>query len=245
MAAAGGLAGALYGAMSPERWPASLAIQLPQVGTGMALMDPDTVTHRINIPDFADDVLRAVPAQTHVDARLFRKTLRAEKARGSDIITVRVQGHSPQDARVLAETVVGVLQREHAEDLAKARAFREKALAGAEAELAAAQAARQKIMDSARSTPDVRLAILLSANGREVELLRKRRDELRDQLSPMRTFNTRAIAPVSVAAHPLKESMPICAFIGAAAATLLWGALMLFRKREAATEDGDLSCQVR
>jgi len=247
MVVVGAIAGAGYSALSPERWPASVAIQLPQVGTGMALMDPVSVIDRIKVPDFADDVLRAAALTrgkaAEEEATLFRRTLKAEKSRGSDIITVRVQAMSQADAKALAGTVVSILQKEHAADMAKARAFREKALASAETDLAAALETRRQIMTTARSAsmPEARLAIFLSANGRDVESLRLRRDELLDQLSPSRTFNTKAIAPISVAAHPLKESMPTCAFIGAAGAALLWGALALLRREEKNPRDSGSS----
>lgn len=242
MVAAGAAAGIAYSALSPARWPASVAIQLPQIGTGVALMDPDTVLQRIKIPDFADDVLRAaaLPSGSDSEAKLFKRTLRADKPKDSDIIRVRVQGHSAADAKKLAETVVSVLQKEHAADLAKARELREKNLANLNAEIAEEEAQHAQIIAAARSLSAEKLSILLSVNDREIQPLKKQRDELRDQLPPLRTFNTKAIAPVSVAQHPLHESMPICAFIGAVGAIMIWGALAMFRKDDEAANDPGL-----
>ena len=232
----------------PKQWPATMLFQVGQIGSaGSLLTDPNNVVQRIKFPGFIDQVLQAeqLPLEASLDARsaMIRKSLAASIAKGGNLLEMRVLGRSPEEAKENLQAAFQVLQSEH-EKLLKPTVTRlEKNLADAKAALQKMEDERSAILEPIKKfnrdgtierkfSESILLASMLKSSESEIRVFREQINNLDEQLSPYRTFNTKAVAPAYVPQHAVYPKKSIAAVIGFFLGLLLSGLYVLARDKE-------------
>ena len=247
-----GVAGALaaYGISSliPKQWPASLLFQVGQVGSGANLLvDPNNVVQRVKFPGFVNQVLQTeqLPIDESLDRRsaLIKKSLAASIAKGGNLLEMSVRGYSPEEAKANLMAAFQMLQAEHAELLLPSLTRLEKNLADARMSLQKIEDERVAVLEPIKKvnsagtierkfSESILLASMLKSSESEMRVFRDQINSLDEQLSPYRTFNTKAVAPTYVPQHAVYPKKSIAAVIGFFLGLLLSGLYVLARDKE-------------
>lgn len=205
----------------PQQWPATLLFQVGQIGsTANVLADPNNVIQRVKFPGFADQVLQAEklpidPAKSDRSA-LIKKTLEARMIKGGSLLEMEVRGYSPEEAKANLLAAFHVLETEHSELLLPSVIRLEKNRADATASLQKIEGERAAIWEPIKKvnsagtierkfSESILLASMLKSNESEMRAFREQINAFDEQLSPYRTFNTKAVATIYI---PLRPAFP-------------------------------------
>lgn len=238
----------------PAKWESLSVIQIGQVGQSevgqvASLIEPPArVVERLKLRSFGDGVLASMdiePSDDDPRARLYRDSMRVRQLANTDLIEIRVRGHSPEDARQFAEATIVRLQEIH-EQLARPSVER----LGSQLETVVLELertigereriredghSRQELNPGERFSENVVLNNMLVMRDNEIRELRETRLALEERLSPSRTYRT---APAGAIYVPERRVSPkrtlavvLAAFGGLIGGTII--ALMLrgFRRR--------------
>lgn len=216
--------------MIPKQWPATLLFQIGQVGSGgNLLVDPNNVVQRVRFPGFVNQVLQAehLPSDETMSerSRLIKKSLTTSIAKGGSLLEMSVKGHSPEEAKSNLLAAFQVLQAEHGELLLPSVTRLGKNLADARASLQKIEDERVAVLEPIKQassagtierkfSESILLVSLLKSNESEIRAFRDQINTLDEQLSPYRTFNTKAVAPVYVPRHAVYPRKSIAAAAG-------------------------------
>ncbi|UZF35690.1 chain-length determining protein [Ralstonia pseudosolanacearum] len=223
---AGGMAGAALAIglalVLPKQWEASVVIQVGQItneampGTPLPAPTPvETVgraVERLQLPQFEDLVLRklGLPLEVNENAStdLIRRSLKAVQLKNADLIEVTVRGFSQADAQrytqAFSDALIGahaVIAKPSLDKINANMAEVRQQISAEEArkgELSALMRVRDQSKAEAKFSESVLLANMVAENDKQLQGLRQREINIREQLNPERTFNTRLFGPVHV-----------------------------------------------
>ncbi|MDB5765812.1 MAG: putative transrane protein [Collimonas fungivorans] len=249
---AGAVSGAVIAAgiayMIPKQWPATMLLQVGQIGSSENLLaDPNNVAQRVKFPGFVSQVLQAqgLPVDEALSARsaLIKKSMAASIAKGGNLLEMSVKGRSPAEAKQNLLAAFQVLQAEHAELLLPSVTRLEKNLADARLSLQKIDSERSAILEPIKRvnsaatierkfSESILLASLLKSSDAEMRLFRDQINTYDEQLSPYRTFNTKAVAPVYVPKNPVYPKKSIAVAAGLLLGFLLAGVTALVRDKK-------------
>lgn len=216
---AGGMAGAALAIglalVLPKQWEASVVIQVGQItneampGTPLPAPTPvETVgraVERLQLPQFEDLVLRklGLPLEVNENAStdLIRRSLKAVQLKNADLIEVTVRGFSQADAQrytqAFSDALIGahaVIAKPSLDKINANMAEVRQQISAEEArkgELSALMRARDQAKSEVKFSESVLLASMVAENDKQLQGLRQREINIREQLNPERTFNTR------------------------------------------------------
>lgn len=223
---AGGMAGAALAIglalVLPKQWEASVVIQVGQItneampGTPLPAPTPvETVgraVERLQLPQFEDLVLRklGLPLEVNENAStdLIRRSLKAVQLKNADLIEVTVRGFSQADAQrytqAFSDALIGahaVIAKPSLDKINANMAEVRQQISAEEArkgELSALMRARDQAKSEVKFSESVLLASMVAENDKQLQGLRQREINIREQLNPERTFNTRLFDAVHV-----------------------------------------------
>ncbi|MFV8605237.1 chain-length determining protein [Ralstonia pseudosolanacearum] len=223
---AGGIAGAALAIglalVLPKQWEASVVIQVGQItneampGTPLPAPTPvETVgraVERLQLPQFEDLVLRklGLPLEVNENAStdLIRRSLKAVQLKNADLIEVTVRGFSQADAQrytqAFSDALIGahaVIAKPSLDKINANMAEVRQQISAEEArkgELSALMRARDQAKSEVKFSESVLLASMVAENDKQLQGLRQREINIREQLNPERTFNTRLFDAVHV-----------------------------------------------
>jgi hypothetical protein len=202
----------------PKQWEASAVIQVGQIANETPQPSVNLVEtvgramERLQLPQFEDVVLQKLGlplgSGENSDTDLIRQSLKATQLKNADLIEVTVRGFSQADAQRYAKAFLDELIGAHAviakPSLDKSNATMvevTRQIAAGEArkaELAALVRIRDQGKAGANFPESVLLASMTAENDKQLQVLRQREINIREQLSPERTFNTRLFGPMFV-----------------------------------------------
>ncbi|MEF9384155.1 chain-length determining protein [Ralstonia solanacearum species complex bacterium KE056] len=202
----------------PKQWEASAVIQVGQLtneNPQVPSVPVETVgraVERLQLPQFEDLVLQKLNLPLGINENastdLIRRSLRAAALKNADLIEVTVRGFSQADAQRYTQAFSDALIGAHAViakpslDKINANMAEVRQQISAEdarkGELSALMRARDQAKSEAKFSESVLLANMVAENDKQLQGLRQREINIREQLNPERTFNTRLFGPVHV-----------------------------------------------
>ncbi|MGY6269090.1 hypothetical protein ACXIUT_05320 [Achromobacter denitrificans] len=144
--------------------------------------------------------------------------------RSPNVVQLQVSAYSPEEAKRIIEGALATLQQLTEESFHAEVSELKRKLKDTEALLATNAAERGSVIDALKSkqlSPTTQLpeslviSHLLRANEIESDRLRGLIHTVQAQLNPLRTFNTKLMAPISVSPVPQSNSTIVSAAIGA------------------------------
>ncbi len=258
---AAGIAGAALAVglalVLPKQWEASVVIQVGQITNeampGAPLPAPTPVetvgraVERLQLPQFEDLVLQklSLPLGLNENAStdLIRRSLKAVQLKNADLIEVTVRGFSQADAQrytqAFSDALIGahaVIAKPSLDKINANMAEVRQQIASEEArkgELSTLMRVRDQSKADAKFSESVLLANMVAENDKQLQGLRQREINIREQLNPERTFNTRLFGPVHVSRRHVFPSGLLFAATGLVLGLLVavgWGLIGDFRR---------------
>lgn len=234
--------------MIPKQWPATLLIQIGQVGGAANLLtDPNSVIQRIKFPGFVNQVLQSqnLPIDESISTQtaLIKKSLNATIAKQGYLIEMTVKGHSPDEAKEKLMAAFRLLQNEHAQLLTPSIVRLKKNLEDARSSLKKIDDERQAILDpinraktsnniERKFSESILLTSMLKSNDSEARIFRDQINALEEQLSPYRTFNTKAVTEIYVPKNSIYPKKSIAAILGFLFGVMIVGTWIFIRDKE-------------
>lgn len=224
----GGGAGLGASFLMRPQWEASTLMQVGQIAGDEAapatpLEQPARTVDRMKSPQFLEAVagrlgLRQAAGAPSPDADLLVKSANVNLLRNSDLIQVSVHGYSAEQARQFIKAVEGEITSVHA-TLAKPTVDRLKAEQASLDQALSVEGARRSDLQkftqeefrgdvARRFSEGVLITQMQTASDTASRQLERRQRALKEQLDPVRTFNTRAMGPESVSAQPVFPRKP-------------------------------------
>lgn len=237
----------------PKQWEASAVIQVGQLtneNPQVPSVPVETVgraVERLQLPQFEDLVLQKLNLPLGINENastdLIRRSLRAAALKNADLIEVTVRGFSQADAQRYTQAFSDALIGAHAViakpslDKINANMAEVRQQISAEdarkGELSALMRARDQAKSEAKFSESVLLANMVAENDKQLQGLRQREINIREQLNPERTFNTRLFGPVHVSRRHVFPSGLLFAASGLVLGLLAaigWGLAVDFRR---------------
>ncbi|MHA6821460.1 chain-length determining protein [Ralstonia pseudosolanacearum] len=237
----------------PKQWEASAVIQVGQLtneNPQVPSVPVETVgraVERLQLPQFEDLVLQKLNLPLGINENastdLIRRSLRAAALKNADLIEVTVRGFSQADAQRYTQAFSDALIGAHAViakpslDKINANMVEVRQQISAEearkGELSALMRARDQSKAEAKFSESVLLASMVAENDKQLQGLRQREINIREQLNPERTFNTRLFGPVHVSRRHVFPSGLLFAASGLVLGLLAaigWGLAVDFRR---------------
>ncbi|GCB04093.1 chain-length determining protein [Ralstonia sp. SET104] len=220
--------------MLPKQWEASAVVQVGQIATDTPqspVMPVETVgraMERLQLPQFKDVVLQKLGLPLGIgenaNTDLIRRSLKATQLKNADLIELTVRGFSQADAQRYAKEFLDELISAHSV-LAKPSMDKMNANMAEVTRMIAVEEARKaqlaelaRVRDQAKRETMFPEAVLLASmsaeNDKQLQALRQREINIREQLNPERTFNTRLFESMFVSRHHVFPSGPIFAAAG-------------------------------
>ncbi|MHA6886123.1 chain-length determining protein [Ralstonia pseudosolanacearum] len=237
----------------PKQWEASAVIQVGQLtneNPQVPSVPVETVgraVERLQLPQFEDLVLQTLNLPLGINENastdLIRRSLKAVQLKNADLIEVTVRGFSQADAQRYTQAFSDALIGAHAViakpslDKINANMAEVRQQISAEdarkGELSALMRARDQAKSEAKFSESVLLANMAAENDKQLQGLRQREINIREQLNPERTFNTRLFGPVHVSRRHVFPSGLLFAASGLVLGLLAaigWGLAVDFRR---------------
>lgn len=212
-----------------RQWEATAYIQIGQVpalpGTDPKVEPLARVLERLQLVPFQNHVLANIGIKEDApEARLYRKSVKLDPLPyAGPLVKFSVRGWSPEQARQFAEATVAELQVVHQALLAKPLAMTQARLSDVDADLKAAEAQRDQLLQTAKpgASKDAQgegvASMLLTATDAQIRELRQTQGELSIRLARNYTYQTSLMWPVYVPQGPVFPNL-----------TLIWGIGILF-----------------
>ncbi len=202
---------------------------------------------RLQLPQFEDLVLQklSLPLGLNENAStdLIRRSLKAVQLKNADLIEVTVRGFSQADAQrytqAFSDALIGahaVIAKPSLDKINANMAEVRQQIASEEArkgELSTLMRVRDQSKADAKFSESVLLANMVAENDKQLQGLRQREINIREQLNPERTFNTRLFGPVHVSRRHVFPSGLLFAAAGLVLGLLVavgWGLIGDFRR---------------
>lgn len=212
-----------------RQWEATAYIQIGQVpalqGTDPKVEPLARVLERLQLVPFQNHVLANLGIKDDApEARLYRKSVKIEPLPyAGPLVKFSVRAWSPEQAKQFAEATVAELQVVHQALLAKPLAMTQARLDDVDADLKAAEAERDQLLQAAKpgASKDAQgegvASMLLTATDAQIRELRQTQGELSIRLTRNFTYQTSLMWPVYVPQGPVFPNL-----------TLIWGIGILF-----------------
>lgn len=212
-----------------RQWEATAYIQIGQVpalpGTDPKVEPLARVLERLQLVPFQNHVLANIGIKEDApEARLYRKSVKLDPLPyAGPLVKFSVRGWSPEQARQFAEATVAELQVVHQALLAKPLAMTQARLSDVDADLKAAEAQRDQLLQTAKpgaskgAQGEGVASMLLTATDAQIRELRQTQGELSIRLARNYTYQTSLMWPVYVPQGPVFPNL-----------TLIWGIGILF-----------------
>ncbi|MET3651287.1 lipopolysaccharide biosynthesis protein [Dyella japonica] len=212
-----------------RQWEATAYIQIGQVpalqGTDPKVEPLARVLERLQLVPFQNHVLANLGIKDDApEARLYRKSVKIEPLPyAGPLVKFSVRAWSPEQAKQFAEATVAELQVVHQALLAKPLAMTQARLDDVDADLKAAEAQRDQLLQAAKpgAAKDAQgegvASMLLTATDAQIRELRQTQGELSIRLTRNYTYQTSLMWPVYVPQGPVFPNL-----------TLIWGIGILF-----------------
>ncbi|MGO4303109.1 MULTISPECIES: hypothetical protein [unclassified Cupriavidus] len=245
----GGLIGFALFHLHEPRWTARMLVKLGQITTfaesGVAVRPIEsqmTAVDQINQPAYRFNVLKNLglpaPDGGNADATLIFDSLRAAPGRGTDLLAVQVNAHSPELAAKALTASFALIEREHQKMYNDVVERMKKELADTNAKLTVAEQEYAKAYDSlkvsqGRDGPAVRdlfTTNIAATVSRQVIDLQRRKTQLEDSLEPIRTYSTRIMDAPYVPATPSSPGRTVYVGLGALAGLIFGIALFVLTR---------------
>lgn len=231
----GGLFGFGITYIVPHEWEAKSILQVGQIysardggANASAIELPARTVERMISVAFEDEVLRSlnlsVKSGISADADLLRSSTSVRLIRNADLIELATKARSPEKAKLTIDAYEKIIFKAHRKLLqpsldrltADLRVVEQSIgkLESEEAMLSAAAQGAAKQNSSAQFAENVLLNQLRTNNDTQLIDYRRRRVALMEQLSPERTYNTFAVAPVTVSQQPVFPKRSIFTLLG-------------------------------
>jgi len=241
----GGAIGVLLTYWRGQQWEASMLVQVGQIGSSSApLVAPADLVNRVNFAGFSAQVCGAAgyvePSGKDPRCRIVRKTLSARLPRSGNLVAVSVRDVSPDGARALAALALNILQTEHQAILEPSVTRLTNTLNDVNANIRLITESRAEIFKSVikvagtnaverKFSENVLLSSLIKSDDSEVRALRQQKEQITEQLSNVRTFNTRSVAPVFVPTRPAAGTYLMPTILWSVLGMVLCAAVVLIR----------------
>lgn len=232
----GGILGLVIAFSIPAQWEATALIRIGQLGNaanagnagnaGNAIEPPLQVVDRIKNRSFQNDVLKNLGLSTSENDKLakkFRDTLKV-KLEKSDLVNLAIRGSSPKTAKQNMSAIINEIESIHNKMLEPTVHRWQQELASIQLELNQANARQERLEKSLNGqtgslndknfSQAALLSNILLVREAEFKNLRDRKRMLEEQLSPARTFSTKAIGRVEVSEDPAYPKKPLFAVLG-------------------------------
>ena len=218
--------------MLAKQWPATMLFQVGQVGgqaSPILLADPNNIVQRVKFPGFVLQVLAAqnLPADPSASERgsLVKASLAASLAKGGSLVELSVQGYSREEATENLRAAFKIIEYEHGQLLAPSMIRLKKNLDDITIALKKIEDERQAILEPINKARDsnnidkkfsesILLASMMKSNDSEARNLRDQKTALEEQLSPYRTFNTKAVTPTYTPQNSIFPKRSVSAILG-------------------------------
>ncbi|MGM3275620.1 hypothetical protein [Ralstonia sp. 24A2] len=231
------LAGALVGAAIsygitmtlPKQWQAAATLQLGQVYDGrttVQLEPPIRAIERLRLRSLQEQAFHRLGLEPRSDAgKLFFSTANAKLVRSSDLIEISANGYSPEQAQQFSEALQNEFISQHLRMFEPASKRLTDNLAETDRLIAQSEARRSRLLEvgeakvaksrNGETSPDnLLIAELLNSSAEEISRARRDRNDLLEQLNPLRTFNTKPLGAVMVSESPVFPKTGIAVFAG-------------------------------
>ncbi|WP_143016687.1 Wzz/FepE/Etk N-terminal domain-containing protein [Paraburkholderia phenazinium] len=244
----GALIGTLISQFQHPRWLAKMTVQIGQVTMPEQASQPIesqlSATDRYNLPASRLLVLSAMGLPTEVetnrDAKLIFNSLRATPAKGLDLIELEASGYSQDEARAALVASFNVFSAEHQKKFEPALEEMKRELDSTSAKLAAVQADSDRTYESIRSgntqgsatgnnSHDILLTNTATLINEQIAMLNSKATQLREAISPLRTYPTRILVAPYVPQRPSTPSGKLLIAVGAALGLLVGAAFAALR----------------
>lgn len=227
-AAIGAAIGYVGTRLVPSEWQARTVLQVGQITrtiTGpngsasnapVPVELPTRTVERLQQRQFEDQVLRnlGLPLSRYESdvTALLRDSAQITLVRAADLVSISVRGYSPEDARKFAQAYQDRLVEEHGALLTPSVERIKTEIGQTQAALSTLQARRTQLGQVSDKRPNaegkfaenVLLNQLQQANDEEIHSMQSRIQLLQEDLSPLRTFNTRPMAAtIDVSERPV------------------------------------------
>ena len=233
-----GTYGLLHAARS--QWEALAWIQIGQVGPAPAGQDPKVepllrVIERMDTVGFQDQVTASLGlSHDSVEARLYRKSLKADPQPYANLFRLHIRAYSPTQATALAAATLATLQVVHRQIDAVPLQMARKRLDDVEAELRTAEGDRVHLQAEASGGQgsDATRAlsgVMLSGKNADIRALRQEDSDIRARLAPNYTYETSMPWPVYVPKERAYPNTVLMLGMGGAAALFLAGIIAIAR----------------
>ena len=234
--------------IAKPKWEAAAVIQIGQVGQsgvgqGSQLIEPPLrAIERMKMKSFEDDVLNALKISVEVDdpvAKLFRSTLSLKALGATDLIQVKVQAVSRDQAQTWANAVVDRLREVH-ERLAQPTIDRlRKQQSALKKQMQIIEEERKNLLTIVSKSIETSGDNRFSANLLLSNLLLQKNAELRDfemrrlaadeQLTSVRTYPTSLIDRIYVPEKPASPKKLLIVMLSAVLGLILGVVVALLR----------------
>lgn len=203
------------------QWEATAWMQIGQVGQVPPGQDPKAepllrVLERLQTVPFQNEVARSAGFGPDTpEARLYRKSLKADPSPYAGLIKLTVRAATPVLADQLATATVARLHALHQQIEAEPLRAARDSLAATEADLSVALADRDRLtplIDASTKDQAPMAGLLLASKNAEIRALQQQRRDLASRLGANYTYETSLLWPVFVPDRPASPNPP-----------LLWG----------------------
>lgn len=220
-------------------------VQVGQIGNPKSpLVEPADLANRVNFDGFAAQLCSSAGYVEGTDkasrCRLVTKTLAATLPRTGNLVELRVRDISRESAINVATLAVGLLQKEHQAILDPSVTRLNNNLSEINDSIRTITDERSAIFDSVvkvtssngaerKFSENVLLSNLIKADDTELRALRNQKETIVEQLSNVRTFNTRAASPVFAPGRPVTASRALSSVLFAILAVALCAMIVVIR----------------
>jgi hypothetical protein len=203
----------------PKQWQGTVVVQVGQisdVGTPQPLPMPIESTYRalerLNLRSFQDEVLKRLGLPlapgTNENTDLIRKSTQISVLRSSDLLQIQVRAYSGQDAKRFVDAYKELLLSAHAQLIQPSVDKLKSDLSETDRSLANEETRRTELQSLAKEqyrmgvsgkfSEGVLLTDMINKNDVAIRTLRARQINLRELLSPSKTFNSRPLGATDI-----------------------------------------------
>ena len=201
----------------PKQWQGTVIVQVGQIADGgtsqpVPIESTYRALERLSLHSFQDEVLKrlglplAPGANKNTD--LIRKSTQISVLRNSDLLQIGVRAYSAQDAKRFADAYKEILLSVHAQLIQPSIDKLNSDLSETERSLAKEETRQTELRNlvkeqyrvgvSGKFSEGVLLTDMINRNDVAIRTLRTRQNELRELLSPSKTFNSRPLGATEI-----------------------------------------------
>jgi hypothetical protein len=223
-----------------SQWEALAWIQIGQVGFAPTGVDPKVepllrVIERMDTVTFQDQVTTSLGlAHGSAEARLYRKTFKADPQPYANLFRLHIRAYSPRQAVELATATLATLQAIHHQIGEQPMKLARLRMAEIETDLRTALADRDRLVGAPSpggrgdATPAI-AGVMLAGKNEDIRALQQERSELRARMAANYTYETSTPWPVRVSDYPVFPNVVLTVGMGGVVSLFLAGVVAIWR----------------